>query len=260
MSEGYEGAKETRDKIAKEQEELAIEPVNAEKGVELSGKLAAMYNQNANLGAENLDGNKPYLKIHSAGRSTTNTLANGKDPQDGNFFYGPTQEEFEELECHILTISRGFYTEQEDKKTGEKKQKWNQLMTGIILNDDDMKPFIMFITGKRLSPMWDFGKVLRPWTKRKPIPYPMFAMTVKMKTHREKNEHNSYSWIIDFELVKGDDDTPVLIMDEGKFIYVKDMAEMMAEQVNDMIAKKEIEPENVIPGEVADNPGPENPY
>jgi hypothetical protein len=265
---GLEAARATRDKIAQEQKEAqdanAMERVDAEKGIEIAGKLAEMYNQSANVGTENLSGNAPYLKVHSTGRSTTNTLANGNDPQDGWFFYAPTQEQMEKVLCHILTISRGFYTEEKDAKTGQKKRKWNQLLAGILLNDGEMKPFIMFITGKRLSPMWDFGKTLRQWTKRKPIPYPMFAMQVELSTHREKNEHNSYSWIIDFNLVKDENQQPVLIMDEGKFSYVKDMVELMQEQIEEMINKKEISEEDEVidarATSVEGDPGPSDPH
>jgi len=265
MSEGYDAAKETRDKIDEAlKTEKAVEAVNEQKGVEISGKLAQMYNESANVGAENLEGARPYLKIHSAGRSTTNQLADGTEPKDGNFFYAPTQEEFAELTIRILTISRGFYTEQEDPNTHEKKRKWNQLMAGIILNDGEMKPFLMFITGSRLSPMWDFGKAIRKWTKRKPIPYPMFAMQVELKTHREKNSHNSWSHIIDFELLKDENDKPILISDEGEFQFVKDMTETMTEQINDMIAKKEIDEDGqIIQGQAVghdNDPGPEQPY
>jgi len=254
---GYEKAKATAEKLKeekaeKEQAELANreQAENALASLEGNSDLAKMFNDSAKLGTENLSGGAPWLKVHAAGRSTTNFLADGKTmPDDGNFFYTPTQEQFKEIECHILTISKGFRTVETDPK-GVTKEVFNQLIGGMIMNDGDPKPFIMFVRGKRLSPMWEFGKEIAKWTSRKPIAVPMFTMKVKLTTHMEKNDY-SYSWLIDFTLEKVQD-IPVVTLDEGQFTFLKDSVSMMQEQISSLIANKE--KKDVVPTKLETDP------
>ena len=177
MGDGIAKARETADKLkaeAAEKEEKSTKAMtevkNSLSAIQGNADLAAMYNQNASVGAENLSGNAPYLKVHAAGKSTTNFLADGKKPNDGWFFYKPTQEQFEEVTVHILTISKGFRAEGMNEETdGTKKMIFNQVMGGVIKDNGDYKPFIMFLTGTKLSKMWEFGKEASRWTKAKPV-------------------------------------------------------------------------------------------
>lgn len=236
--------KEERAEVAKEEakNELAMIQGNAE--------LAAMYNQNANVGAENLSGNAPYLKVHAAGKSTTNFLPDGKKPNDGWFFYKPTQEQFEELEVHILTISRGFRAEGMNEEDGKKKMVFNQVVGGVIKDNGDYKPFIMFLTGTKLSKMWEFGKEASRYTKAKPVSIPMFSLTVKLTTEEVKTKYG-VSWVINFDIVKEPNGFPKLILDAGEFQFLKDNVETTEETINALIAAKtageEVEEEVVTP-------------
>ena len=111
---GVEAARETAGKLRKEQdakkenEAKAMATVKNELDkIRNNPELAKLYQDNAKVGAENLAGELPLLKIHAVGRSLKNELKDGSEPNDGWFFYKPTQEQFQEIECHILTISRG---------------------------------------------------------------------------------------------------------------------------------------------------------
>jgi len=233
--------------------------------IEENSELAQMYNASAKVGAENLSGAAPYLKIHAAGKSTTNNLADGKMPNDGWFFYAPTQEQFQFVEAHILTISRGFRT-LEDKKNDDgtiiKVEKFNQLMGGIITNGGNPRPFIMFMRGKRLSPMWDFGKQIVKYTTRKPIGIPMFALSIILGTHTENNTGNQgYTHIIDFEIEEDENGNPKLVLDTGEFTFLKRMAEDLGETINSLIAAKEIKKNGAEPIEAQEiEPDPEDDY
>lgn len=253
MGDNYKKVKELNEKLKAEKAQAEDKEVVAkEKALDQlaviaeNSTLAQMYNASARMGSENLQGSAAYLKVHSAGRSTSNFLSDGTKPNDGWFFYGPTQEQFKEVECHILTISRGFKTKEKDPKTGIEKEKFNQLIGGIIINDGAQLPFIMFVNGKRLSPMWEFAKEISQWTKRKPIAIPMFAMTITMKTHEEKNDF-SYSHVIDFAIAKSENGMPELVMDEGEFQYLKDNVSMTEEAIGNIIASREKDTEETQP-------------
>lgn len=241
---GIEKARETAEKLKAantqtEEKELAKkeEVKNEMEALGKDSELAKMYNDNASVGSENLSGNAPYLKVHAAGKSSTNFLVDGKKPNDGWFFYKPTQEQLETIECHILTISRGFRAEGLNEKEGKKEMVFNQVMGGVIINDGRCDPFIMFLTGVKLSPMWDFGKEAARWTKAKPYGIPMFTLTVKLTTEEVKTSFGM-AWKINFEILKNLDQTPKLVMDTGEFQFLKDNVATTEEIINSLIAAK----------------------
>jgi len=197
-------------------------------------ELSEMYSESAQLGSENLSGELPLLKVHSVGKSTKNELSNGDEPKDGAFFYKQTGEQFESVRCHILTISKGFRAE-----GMEKKSIFNQVMGGVIISGTEMKPFIMYMTGLKLSPMWEFGKEASKYTKMKPVAIPMFALTVKFTTKKVANAYGK-SWVIDFEIEKTEDGSPVLVMDPEEFKFLKNHVEIVEDTIESLISAKAI--------------------
>lgn len=236
-----------RDKLRKKVRKLD-EEVKAKKASEVKGaenaliavrknpELTKMYRENAEVGAGNLVGELPLLKIHSVGKSTKNKLANGDDPSDGWFFYRPTEEQFKSIECHILTISRGFRAE----GMKGKKDVFNQLMAGVVINGGDIKPFITYLTGLKLSPMWEFGKEAAKYTKAKPIPIPMFALKVKLTTKKVSHNYGE-SWIIEFEILRNKNGSPVVVADPGLFQYLRDHVETVEDTIASLISVKSTE-------------------
>lgn len=243
----------TKEQEAKEHEELVRQQAAIMKKkseittITDNADLMQMYQDNADLGAENLAGELPLLKVHVQGRSTKNELADGSEPKDGSFFYKPTQQEFASpLTCHILTISKGFRAPGMEGK----KEVFNQIVGGLILDEGDYRPFIMYVTGLKLSYLWDFGKAASRYTKGKPVRIPMFAMKVNLSTQTIPNSIGGKSWIIKYDIVKDETDHPVLVLDAGEFQFLKATAEGLQETISQLIeAKKtpEQDGENATP-------------
>ncbi|QGH72343.1 MAG: hypothetical protein [Podoviridae sp. ctg2L5] len=209
-------------------------------GLSLNDNLAQMYKDSAKMGSENLSQELPLLKIHSTGRSTANELANGKEPNDGYFFYKPTREQFKEVTVHILTISRGFRAEGLEGK----QDVFHQVLSGVIVDNGEMKPFMMYFTGIKLSNLWAFGKEASAYTKAKPVPIPMFALTVKLTTSKEKHSYGT-SWVVQFEIIKDKKGVPEVITDEGTFVFLKDSIETVEETISSLISARTGEEEEV---------------
>lgn len=239
---GFEKAKEEADKLkadtqAKQDKETkTLESIKNHLQVIADNKdLAKMYSDNSQVGAENLAGSSPTLSIFSAGRSQSR-LADGGKPTDGYFFYKPTQEQFESVEAHILSISQGFYAKGMPQKDGSIPMVFNQLISGMFISEDEsLTPFIMYLTGKKLQPMWDFGKEANKYTHAKPFGIPMFALRVKLTTSEEENNFGM-SWVIKFEIMKNEDGSPILVNDPEKFNYLRNAVDS-GKQITETIIK-----------------------
>jgi len=207
--------------------------------------LAELFMKNAKVGSENLGQSLPLLKIQSAGKSQENLLSDGKEATDGFYYYKPTKEQFEVVRCHILTISRGFRA---DGYKG-KKNVFNQILAGVIVNDGKFAPFMMYFTGTKLQSLWQFGKDASLYTKAKPIPIPIFALTVEMTSEKVKTDYGT-SWIPKFEIVK-ENDFPVVIQDEGMFMKLRDNVSMVEDSIEALIDAKmtdeDVTPSAAIP-------------
>ena len=209
--------------------------------IQADPELMKMYKDNAGVGAKNLSGELPLLKIFSAGKSKAE-LADGKRPIDGWFFYKPTQSQYETITCHILTISHGYRAEgMVNQKTGKKDEpKFNQLMGGVIIDGGELRPFIMYFTGLKLSKLWEFGKEAGKFTKMKPVPIPMFALTVKMGTERVQNSYGE-SWVATFEIVKSPEGLPIVVTDSMLFEYLRDHVDTLEDTISSVIDAKSTE-------------------
>jgi hypothetical protein len=213
------------DKQNKEEKEL----------MKITPEVEAMYRENADLGAENLGAGLPLLKIHTIEKSQ-NTLANGKEPNNGWFFYTPTQEQFETINCHILSISRGYRAE----GYNERKDVFHQILSGVITNQDEPKPFMMYFTGLKLTNLWEFGKEASPYTKQKPTPIPMFVMNVKLSTEKIKHS-NGTSWVVKFEILKEENGKLIITTDAKEFLFLREGVIKANNMQEDLISKKSTE-------------------
>jgi len=203
-------------------------------------ELVNLYQKNANVGSENLGGASPLLKIHSTGRSNTNFLVNGKEPNDGWFFYKSTREQFETIECHILSISRGFRVDGLNKKAV-----YNQILGGVFFSEGKMLPFITYFTGKKLSNMWEFGKEASQYTKAKPVAIPIFALKVKLTTEKVTVEYEPGKktgvWLVNFEIIKDEKDRPIIVKDVAEFNVLRANVDSVNKIINSIIEIKEPE-------------------
>ena len=229
---------ETADKSEAEKKEMAT-VMNELTKISKNPELAKMYQDNAQLGADNLAGELPLLKVHAVGKSTKNELADGSEPTDGFFFYKPTREQFKELECHILTISKGFRAPGMEQKDGTAPMVFNQIVGGVIINEGELKPFVLYMTGLKLKNLWEFGKVASKYTHLKPVGIPMFALTVKLTTEKQDNNYGK-SWVINFEIQHYEDNSPVLVSDPGEFEFLKDHVGSVEDTIAQIIASKTV--------------------
>lgn len=206
-----------------------------------NAEMRKMYQDNAKVGAQNISTGAPYLTIFSAGKSKS-LLANGERPTDGYFFYKPTKTQYKELDVHILTISRGFKAD----GANDKKDVFNQIVGGVMVIDNTLTPFVMFLNGLKLQPMWDFGKLASQYTKNKQLPIPMFALSVKLTT-RIVTHKNGESWVADFTIQKDAQGNPKIIGDASVFTQIKSFVETAEEAIEELVATK-------ATGEVAPSP------
>ena len=146
-------------------------------GNKVAPEVIDFYKVHASVGSANLAGSLPQLKVTEL--LSKNELEGGEMAKAGEFYYAPSQEAFKELEVSIMTISRGFYAMSNDDPP---VPKFNQLVGGMIV--DSMQPFIMFFSSTRLENLWNFGKEIRPLTKNKKEPVPMFSLLVKLSLEK----------------------------------------------------------------------------
>lgn len=256
--DGYDKAKEIAEKLKEEKsekEELEVlkkeEIVNELAALASNTTLAQMYKDNSTLGADNLGGELPILKVHAVGKSTKNELADGSEPNDGYFFYKQTGEQFETIDCHILTISRGYKATPMEE--GGKPQ-FNQLVGGVF--GEDYKPFIMYFSGTKLQRLWEFGKTVSKYTHAKPVSIPMFALTVRMSTEKIQTSFGK-SWVINFEIVRSDDkNSPKIVLDEGEFTFLKDTVESTQQMIESIITNRSVKVEEIISANVVNEGEP----
>lgn len=235
---------ETEKKVEAEVKETAMVKSQLDM-VRGNPELAKMYEDNAKVGSENLGGTLPTLSIFTAGKSKS-LLANGNKPDDGAFFYAPTKEQFKTVDVHILTISHGF-------KAADMNgvDKFNQIMGGVIASDGKQLPFIMFVRGIRLQPLWDFGKEAGKYTHAKPVSIPMFALTVTMTTQSKPSKFGD-NWLVNFEILHNEDGSPVLVTDVGEFQFLRDMVDVVNETIEKLIQAKSTEEEAPVTGKVTE--------
>lgn len=214
--------------------ESVEKPENALATIESNPELMKLYQDNAEVGNKNLAAALPFLKVHSTGKSSTNVLANGEEPQNGYFFYTPTQEEFKDIECHVLTISQGFKTKalQEGKK-----DVFNQILAGVIINDGEFKPFLMYFQGLKLQNLWTFGKEANPYTHYKPVPIPLFAMKVRLTSEKVKTDYGM-SWVVKFQIERGMNGFPLVEMDVEKVKQLRDAVDTVEASIDQLIMAK----------------------
>lgn len=200
--------------------------------------MAAKYAAAANKGSENLAGQLPQLKIFTTGKGS-DELADGKEPNNGNFFYTLDKTQFEELDIHILTVSKGFYAlGLPDPKQGNKRfPKFNQIVAGVFTDGGEYKPFLMYFTGSKLSNLWEFGKDAKKFTS---AGIPMFALTVKITTKKQTNDYG-YSWIPEFEIISDGEGNPTLIHDEEEFDLLEGKVDSMSEMIAQIIMSKGVD-------------------
>lgn len=247
-----EAGKQLKNQIAKEEvkeKELVVASDQSLEVLKENKELAAMYEDMAGEGAENLGGSLPNLKIHYTNQSEGNELPDGTEPNNGWFYHQATKQQYESVRCHVLLISRGYQASRLNPKPGEKPTQFTQIMAGMIIEGDAPTiPFIHYVKGLSLSPMWDWGKKLSPFTKK----LPLYAFTTILKTKQEKTDAGNKVWVLDFDIVR-DGDFPTIVTDEGKLQFLRDSYNQMREQVDSLVSNAGSEEVSIEPPHPAED-------
>jgi len=240
---GLEKARQTAENIKKAaqeeqlKEETAMQEVTEKTqaamvtmhGMQVDPEVAAFYRSHAGVGSEELDrSNLPTLKVTES--NSSNTLADGSRSQIGYFFYTGDSSEHKELEVSLLSVSRGFYS-----LDLQKDPKFTQIVCGMML--DTMKPFIMYVAGKRLSNLWEFGKKIAPLTKHPVHPIPMMCMRVNLTLEKVKNTVGTDTHIVNFTLMRLD----TFITDRGVLDLLDNGLLSMTQAVESIIENTEVD-------------------
>lgn len=212
--------------------------------IEQNQELMQLYQDNALIGGENLAGSMPMLKIHSPGKSINNILLDGNAPHDGWFYHTKLRKEYEAPLVHILTVSRGFRTEilEKDRMPGGQKDRFNQLVGGVLV--DELAPFVMWFNGLKWNSLKLFAQEANQFTHAKPIPTPIFALTVRL-TGRKVKHNKGESPIADFEILRTPSGEPERVLDPGKFVFLRDLVLQLEEAIEVLITNKQLEEETV---------------
>lgn len=252
---GIEKARETAHNlggaVATTQQKSEVDLIK-ELGVGINGafndpELAKFYNESARMGSENLGQSMPMLKIHVANKSHGNTLENGSEPNDGWFFHTKTHKQFKNPIIHILSISRSFYTKAINEEGEEpKKPTFNQILSGVINDEGDYIPFIMYFSSNKLRYLWDFTKLIQPLIHKKPVSIPMFALPVQLSTEKievEYDDHGkkkkAFATVVRFDLVRTEKGIEVCT-DIGKLTFLRDLLEQVQDEVDSLINSKDV--------------------
>ena len=237
---GYKSAKRVAEKLRAEKaaEDRAItEAVKQELSGVVTAEMQAEFTKNATIGSEELGGGKlPLLKIYKRGRSQSE-LESGDEPNDGWYFYGPNKSQYERVTCHFLKVSRGFYAE--PLEGSNKDKQFNQILGGMMVDNGEYLPFIMYLTGMKLAPFWKFTREdIAPLTKGK-MPIPMFALAIEMGSQEEDSKFGK-NWVPTFKLLKDEASNPLVVSDMGLFAFLRDSVDLSTQMIDNIINSKEI--------------------
>jgi hypothetical protein len=114
-------------------------------------------------------------------------------------------------------------------------------MGGIIIDESEYKPFLMYINGLKCQPMWKFGREASEYTRSG---IPMFALTVKLTTTQVKSDFGM-KWVPVFEIVK-ENGSPILVLDMETFTMLKNGVVKLERDIVSLIEAKASEEEGQV--------------
>lgn len=247
-SDGYKKSKALISKIKEDREKMEAKNVEGKKlavvelqGIQVSQETANLYRQTSNVGMENVsEGGMPQLKVIQD--KSRDRFDDGTKPATGSLFYAPTKKDYKRVNVSIVTVSRGFWTIRVDQN-GEPKMgangipetKFNQLVGGVIL--DTMEPFIHFVSGEKWPIMNEFVKSIRPFTKHKTMPIPMYAFQVSLESTITKSEN----FAVEYTIVKNDKKQAVLTDDVELIKFFLKSADNFKEMTDSFIDRVEVD-------------------
>lgn len=180
----------------------------------------------------------PLLKVYIANKSHF-TLLDGSEPHNGWFIHTITQQEYPEVYCHILKISRGFrMLGLPDEKTGVAKKQWTHIVAGVMLNDAPV-PFWMLVSGQnRVQRLWAFQDELRKYNK---AGIPSFPLTIKLTTEKVEISKTRQAVVINFAVEMDDEGKPDMVLLPSDYLALREQVHEQEEYIRRFIEKNEVE-------------------
>lgn len=210
-------------------------------GIQVTAEVADMFKQTSQVGMENVTSQSlPQLKVIED--KSKDVDINGSKIKAGSFFYSPTKEVLEKPIVSLVTVSKGFYTVKKDQNgndkmnpDGTKETRFNQLVGGINLSN--MSPFVLFAAGIRWKPMNDFVKSIKPFTKHKQSPIPMYAFQVQLSTVMT----DSGNYAVAYTLVKNEKGFAQIVTDKAIIDVLLASIDRLNEMIDGFIAANEVD-------------------
>jgi len=215
-------------------------------GIEVTSEVADIFKATSDMGMENVSqGSLPQLKVTEV--NSKDRLFDGSKPPAGKFFYAPTKELYDEVEVSILTVSRGFWTTVIDIKTNEPKRnpdgtaqtRFNQLVGGLMM--PTMQPFVIFAAGTRWKAMNDFVKSIKPLTKHKTSPIPMYAFRVMLISELISTSGGNENHIIKYSLIRNDKNQAQINSNKNTIDVLLAGIDPLTEAFDSFISVKEVD-------------------
>lgn len=233
-----------------------IEPITDKTGIKtMDPELMAMMKADAEKQTEEDGGLQPWLRVFDSARSTY-SLRDGSTPHHGWFFYQPEEIELDEILVHILYISKGFRSEGMKEEGKEQKFPYQHIVSGILLDMGNMKPFWMTIAGgARLNRLWDFRGEL---AKKARAGYSKFALVIQMKTERvvvkDQEGKDRVAQVINFNFIE-DDNGNLELCSKNTYPFLRDKSEEQKELVDSYIDRRAITTDKKrLPEQVQEKP------
>lgn len=242
---GKDKLKEVAEKLKEETQEQKLDVLKEEPKAICDGadpEFQKLMQADAEAEAEQAGEGLPFLKVYVANRSQS-TLADGKDPNNGWFFYAPTKEQYETVHCHILVISKGFRMPGMKDEQGQVKNKWTHIVSGVMLNDDP-KPFWLFISGQaRVLRLWQFEKQLRSLNHQGT---PTFPLLITLSTEKVKTEEmKSPAMVVNFSVDLADNGKPEMVQTMEEYLKLRNEVFMQQKFINQYIGKHAVDEEKI---------------
>jgi hypothetical protein len=211
-------------------------------GIKVSAEVAQIYKETAGYGMENVSElSMPQLKVTEG--NSKHRLDDGSKPAPGVLYYSPTREGLgSSIKVHLVTVSKGYWARKKDQNgndvpngSGMYVTKFNQIVGGVLA--DSYRPFVMFSAGIRWKAMNDFVKSIRPFTKSKTAPIPMYAFTVELKTLEVGDNYG-----VEYKIVKNGE-YAALVIDPEKLSFLQTQIDLINDMIEPFIAKNEVDRE-----------------
>jgi hypothetical protein len=169
----------------------------------MSSEVMDVFKEDAKAGLEdvNLSGTIPQIKLTH--KQSDTKLMDGSSATPGKFFYTMTKEEASTVDVHIL------YMRNADLPSFNKANlQLNIVLAGMIA--ETKLPFIMYVKGLSLRPMWDLQKEINSFVSHPNRPIPMYALVIRLSTQIRESKEYGKQTVMQFDILRDEKGNPAI--------------------------------------------------